>query len=215
MIAAATAIVRSCACVALLVAWPSAARADTEWDWHFMPHVGVSFGGDSNLVNPDASLQPQPKGRKKTFWGGSVALVGSGLLGFEADFAFAPGYFQQDDANSLIRSSRVTTLTGNVLLMAPLRWTGYSLRPYVVGGFGLVKASQQDREDLLPFTRNMRGFDIGGGATGFLTDRTGVRWDLRFFRTASATDVENPVNFGGDAPRLSFWRASMAVVIRR
>lgn len=178
-----------------------------------MPHIGVSFGGDTNLVNLDDPLQPA--GRKKTFWGGGVGLVGPGIIGFEGDFAFAPGFFQNDDANSLVKSSRVTTLMGNVLLLAPLRWTGYSLRPFAVGGFGLIKASSSDKADLLPFTRNMRGFDVGGGVVGFLTERTGVRWDLRYFRTASATDVENPVNFGGDAPRLSFWRASMAVVIRR
>jgi hypothetical protein len=196
---------------ALLVALPAPARAD--WHWDFMPHIGISFGGDTNLVL--ASDPQRSEGRKKVVWGGSVGFVGPGIFGLEADFAFAPGYFQDDSATSqLVQSSRVTTLTGNVLVMTPLRWTGYSLRPYAVGGFGLIKASLQDRDDFFTFTRNMRGFDVGGGVVGFLTDRTGVRWDLRYFRTASGEDLEHPITFGG-APRLSFWRASMAVVIRR
>jgi hypothetical protein len=46
------------------------------------------------------------------------------------------------------------------------------------------------------------------GVTGFLSDRFGVSWDVRRFRSVGGQDP------GSDGPRLSFWRANMALAIR-
>jgi hypothetical protein len=62
-------------------------------------------------------------------------------------------------------------------------------------------------------TSNMGALDIGGGATGFFSDRFGVSWDLRYFRRVSGGPDKSTGLVFGD-PELSFWRASMAIVVR-
>jgi hypothetical protein len=59
-------------------------------------------------------------------------------------------------------------------------------------------------------TRNLGGFNLGGGAMGFVTKRTGVKWDLRYVRGSGSSDTG--IAFG--SPRIHFWRATMALVIR-
>jgi hypothetical protein len=54
--------------------------------------------------------------------------------------------------------------------------------------------------------------DVGGGVTGYLSDRIGLMWDARYFRSVGEHE-----GLGGlfVIEQLSFWRASMAVVMRR
>ena len=54
--------------------------------------------------------------------------------------------------------------------------------------------------------------DVGGGATGFLSNRFGVNWDVRFFRSLGSKEGGGGVSFGPE--QLSFWRASMALAIK-
>jgi hypothetical protein len=54
--------------------------------------------------------------------------------------------------------------------------------------------------------------NLGGGAIGFITARTGVRFEIRHFR--SLEREENPFT-SESASLLSFWRATVGVVIRR
>ncbi len=51
--------------------------------------------------------------------------------------------------------------------------------------------------------------DLGGGVTGFLSDRIGVSWDVRHFRSVGGKT--RGLSFGRE--QLSFWRANMALVI--
>jgi hypothetical protein len=51
---------------------------------------------------------------------------------------------------------------------------------------------------------------LGGGATGLLSERAGVRFDLRHIRTLSRTDTI----LGDRATKLSFWRATVGVLLR-
>jgi len=67
-----------------------------------------------------------------------------------------------------------------------------------------------DVNGVLAVDSSLGTVDFGGGVTGFLTDRVGVSWDVRYFRS-----------FGGDSrgfsignEQLSYWRAMMAVAIR-
>jgi hypothetical protein len=53
--------------------------------------------------------------------------------------------------------------------------------------------------------------DIGGGATGFLSDRLGVSWELRHFRTIGRGGLSG-TSVGPE--QLAFWRATMAIAIR-
>jgi hypothetical protein len=62
----------------------------------------------------------------------------------------------------------------------------------------------------LAYSRNLSAFNLGGGVIGMLSRRTGLRWDLRYLRGIGSGDGDTLT--GG--ARLTYWRASMAVVIR-
>ena len=133
----------------------------------------------------------------------------SGVLGVEGEVALTPGYFQGDPSRVL--SSRVTTLLGNVVLAAPLSLTRESLRPYLSAGWGLMRATSNIPPELgLAYSRNLSAFNLGGGVIGMLSRRTGLRWDLRYLRGIGSREGDTLT--GG--ARLTYWRASMAVVIR-
>ncbi len=100
---------------------------------------------------------------------------------------------------------------GNAVLAAPLSWTGLSLRPYVSGGLGLVRASRTGfAPDPISTSTNLNGFNIGGGAMGFVRPHAGVKWDVRYMRGWGSS--ESGECFGGC--RLHLWRATMALVLR-
>jgi hypothetical protein len=88
----------------------------------------------------------------------------------------------------------------------------YTLRPYFVGGAGLMHAQIDHFFSVLPLSSTRPAMDLGGGATGFLTNRYGVNWDVRYFRNIGGRDASAGVSIGPE--QLSFWRASMALAIR-
>ena len=189
--------------VALLLAL-SLRPADAYADWLITPFLGNSFAPETTLLVLEAGA-----GRKTTF-GASVALLGDSLLGVEADIGHTPGFFEGNDPRGLVLTSRVTTLTGNVVIAAPLALTRESLRPYFVGGVGLMEARSTHIGGLFPLDDDLYGLDLGGGAIGFLTRRTGVRFDIRRFRAINGAD--SPFARPG-VSRLSFWRASVGLTL--
>ena len=188
-------------------AFPSSANADL----YFSPFIALKFGGETTLLDVDAvagSNDAADKAKKVT-WGGGVMWLRSGVLGVEGEVALTPGYFQGDPSRVL--SSRVTTLLGNVVLAAPLSLTRESLRPYLSAGWGLMRATSNIPPELgLAYSRNLSAFNLGGGVIGMLSRRTGLRWDLRYLRGIGSREGDTLT--GG--ARLTYWRASMAVVIR-
>lgn len=188
------------ALAALLLAVVAPASASAEWQ--LRPFIGATFAGDTTLIDLDHAAEDS----KFTF-GGNIVLLGE-FLGVEGDFGQTPGFFE---GGLLVKRSRVTTLTGNVVLALPRRLAQYSLRPYVVGGAGLMYARSEDELELLKVSRTLAALDIGGGVTGFVTNRVGVSWDVRYFRSIGAGS-NNGLSFGNE--HLSFWRAMMAGVIR-
>ncbi len=192
------AILRGLAATCLMVfALPRVAAAE----WHFTPMVGLTFLGKTNLVNSDLAA-----GKVHKNLGGSVALLGSGVVGVEGFVVWTPGFFT---GNRLVKSSRSFAAMGNVVVTTPRRWTEYSLRPFLSGGFGLINTSTT--EEVFPDRRTMSAFDIGGGAIGFLSKRTGLRFDLRYHSTLSRSSAE--LSFG--RAYLRYMTASVGVVIRR
>lgn len=178
--------------------------ADAFAGWLITPFLGNSFAPETTLLVFEAGA-----GRKTTF-GASVAFLSNSLLGVEADLGHTPGFFEGNNPLGLVLTSRVTTLTGNVVIAAPLSVTRESLRPYFVGGVGLLQARSTHAGGLFPVERDMYGFDLGGGAIGFLTPRTGVRFDLRRFKAISGED--GPFARPG-VSRLSFWRATAGLTL--
>jgi hypothetical protein len=176
-------------------------------DWMVMPSVSLTFAGSTSIVDLE-----QAAGETRLAYGGTVTWLGSLPFGVEADFGYHPGFFDRGEASELNVSSRVLTFMGNLVLAAPLAWTGESLRPYVSGGAGAIRADIDDAFDVFQVDHTLFGLNVGGGATGFINDRTGVRWDLRYFKSIKGSDEAGGVAFGD--PELSFWRASMALVLR-
>jgi hypothetical protein len=172
-------------------------------EWQLRPFIGATFGGETTLFDLDQAAG----GRKFTVGANSVWL--GEFVGVEWDLGHTPGFFQ--GSRNLVVGSRVTTLTGNVVLALPRRLAQYSLRPYVVGGAGIMNARSDDGSGVLTVSRTLAALDVGGGVTGFFTNRIGVSWDVRYFRSMGAGSNKG-LSFGNE--HLSFWRAMMAGVVR-
>jgi hypothetical protein len=173
-------------------------------EWQLKPFAGLTFGGDTTLVDVG-----EGRDKKHLALGVGVLQLGE-VVGFEGEFAYAPDYFE--GSTGLVLRSSVLTLMGNVVVAMPRRTVEYSLRPYVVGGFGLVRASTRDLVDALSLRENMPAFNVGGGVTGFLTETVGVSWDVRYFRSVRQPQQATGTSIG--SPELSFWRANMALALR-
>ena len=186
--------------MALLTAFPTRASAD----WLITPFLGTTFGGESPFLDPELSA-----GSAKTIFGGSVALLSRGVFGVEADFGESPRFFERDSRGGLITSSNLATFTGNIVLALPLGLTRESLRPYVVAGGGLIHAASNNIIGFESFDRTLSALDVGGGAIGMISTRTGFRFDLRHFRSLYAQDLLLPTT-----AHLSFWRATVGVTLR-
>jgi hypothetical protein len=187
------------ACCLCLVAAPRTAVAE----WHFTPMVGLTRPIKTNIVNATKDSHPN--------FGGGVTLLGAGVLGAEGLIVMTPGVFQTS-VGDFIESSRTIAVMGNVVLTTPRRWTEYNLRPFVSGGLGLLHASQTDKTGAFSTHTNLTGINIGGGAIGFFSSSTGIRFDLRYYSSLQRSD-QGPVAFG--RPYLSYTTASVGVVIRR
>jgi hypothetical protein len=190
---------RAClAALGLLLAVPARARAE----WQFKPFLGATFGASTTFYDLDQTV-----GNPHVTFGATGLLLGE-FLGVEGDFAYVPGFFT---GGVLVSSSGVTTLTGNVVVAVPRHTAGYSLRPYFVGGAGLMHATSSLFENTEGLSATLPAMDLGGGATGFLSTRVGLNWDVRYFRSIGTGQIRGQ-SLGPE--QLSFWRATMAVVIR-
>ena len=181
---------------------------DARADYLFIPFIGGAFAGRTTFLDLE-----EAEGSAQLIFGGSAGWLSSGVLGFEGDFAYAPRFFERDNLTGNIFDSTLVTLNGSVIAAVPLAVTGYSLRPYAIGGMGLIHSSITFIAPLDPqnVDDNSLGFNVGAGAIGFLTPRTGVRFELRHFRT-----LERQADLAGEvSARLSFWRFTVGVVIRR
>lgn len=194
-------------CAAVLALHPRPAAAE----WHLTPMIGITFGGTTSIVDPQLVAD-----KKHWNFGGAVRFIGPGLLGVEGLFVYMPGFFDGTNPDlPPVASSRSFALMGNVVLSVPSR-NRYGLRPFLSGGIGLLQASWTDLRDppILPaVNEKLTGYNIGGGAVGFLSDRTGVRFELRHFGTLIPTaPPSEAIAFGNT--RLRYWVASAGVVFR-
>ncbi len=193
---------RVVALVAILFCWPGQAGAE----WQVKPFIGVTVAGGTNYF---ADLE-QAVGKPKAVIGISAAVVGE-VFGVEVDVARGPGFFQTGKAD-LVLTSSMTTLTGNVTVALPRRMTEYTLRPYFVGGAGLLRPSTKTFGGVFELSGNLATVDLGAGVTGFVSRRFGVSWDVRRFQSIGGNTDE--LTTDGGPVKLSFWRANMALAIR-
>jgi len=187
--------------IALLLFAPAPATAE----WQIRPFIGFTFGGTTTFVDLE-----QATGEQKAVIGISGGWLGE-IFGFEGDFGLSPGFFQTAEKDLLLESG-VRALTGNVVVAMPRRMTEYGLRPYFVGGAGLIHVKILGRFEAVEVNRTLPAMNIGGGVTGFLTQRIGLNWDVRRFSTMRGEGETVGNSFGNE--QLSFWRATMAVAVR-
>ena len=203
-------------CLCLLLA-PRMAAAE----WHFTPTFGVTFAGSTTLYDPQNGT-----GKKHINFGGIVSRFGEGVIGVEGIVLYTRNFFESDEpldpSNTIpppeIAKSYTLSVTGNVVLTVPKRWTEYFLRPYVSGGFGMLRAVSIDQpafqtESVFPVHSTMPGFTIGGGAIGFLSQTTGIRFDVRYHGGLRRDPKDDPVN--GPELKFRYMTAEIGLVIRR
>jgi hypothetical protein len=182
---------------------PAVARAE----WQVRPFIGFTFGSETSFIDPENAIVD-----KNLVIGASGGWLGE-IFGLEADWGRAPGFFQTDAvAEPLVTQSAVTTLTGNVVIAWPRRLAGYGLRPYFSGGAGLMHVDLLGRITAIRHNRTLPALSLGGGVTGFLSDRVGLNWDIRRLSTFRG-EGETLGNSLGDE-QLSLWRATMGVALR-
>jgi hypothetical protein len=192
------------------VARPAAA------DWLFTPFVGITFKGDTTFF--EAELEATS--HKHWNFGGAATLTTSTPFGAEAYFVYTPSFFRngQESADSVAfgaKGSQLYALMGNFVVTTPKRWRESGLRPFVSAGAGFIHAAQTDKrpEQFLTFSRNLPALNVGGGAIGVLSDRTGVRFDLRYIGTFKDVDEDPNIALGGRL-HLRYWTTSIGVVLR-
>lgn len=204
------AVLRTLVLAGLLLSLPATGAAE----WQFAPLLGYTFRGATTIVDLEGAT-----GDRHWHLGGTARVVGDGPVGLETLFVYTPGFFQRPQdvpIDARVTSSRTFALMGNAVLTTPRRWAQYGLRPYVSGGVGLLHASANDLQDNLPVNLNLTGMNVGGGAVGFVTDRVGLRFDLRFFRKIhgpNPDDLEVPPTIF-EPIRLQYWTGSVGLVIR-
>ena len=198
-------------CGLLVVLRPAAAHAE----WQFAPFLGFSFGGDTNLVVTQVVDR---------HWnlGGAVRLVGAGPIGLESVFVYVPGIFEtpppdpfsNTPPSQAITKSHSFALMGNVVLTTPRAWNQYGLRPFISGGLGLLRVSHNDIA--FPARGNLPAYNVGGGAVGFLTDKVGLRFDLRYYRTLPPGQEpgDQTVTEFQDRVHVHYWTGSVGVVFK-
>src|SRR5437868_735049 len=195
------------ACCLVLLAAPATATAQ----WHVSPSLGMTFGGNTTLVDPDNAT-----GGVHPALGISGMWLSKGIFGIEGLATLTPGFFQNDDSR-FIDSSRATAYMGNLVVTAPRKYTEYFLRPFVSGGFGMLRVTESDRgaalaSSVFALHANLAGFNVGGGAIGFISQSVGVRFEFRYFSTLHGT--ERPPGEALGEARLRYMVTSAGLVFR-
>lgn len=201
-------------CAAALLVWARPAAAE----WQFAPFFGWEFGGHTSFYDPEFATDHTHRA-----FGVTITRIGRGPIAFEGSALLVPGFFNdpkrandptRPETLDIITSSYIFALMGNVVVAAPQRWNEYGLRPYVSGGAGLLRAYATDERNILPPLRQrLFAANVGGGAVGFITDRTGIRFDLRFFSNVRNVADTEAVTLSG-RKHLRFWMGSVGLVLR-
>jgi len=207
--------VRKCLVTAVVVlATSTVAPRSASADWVLTPFVGWNFGGSAD-VNGNGGLSTVNRFAHKVNYGVSAAYMGKGILGAEADFGYSPSFYSNTTTTGFQFSStnNVTTLTGNVIVGVPLGGDHAQIRPYAVGGVGLIRSHVGDAAGLFDVSsKNDFGFDVGGGVMGFMSQNVGLRGDVRYFRGFKGAPSNSATGLA--LGNFQFWRASAGVTFK-
>lgn len=205
---------KSLVTAAIALAASTVAARSASADWVLTPFVGWNFGGSAD-VSGNGGVSTVNRFAHKANYGVSAAYMGKGIVGGEVDFGYSPSFYANTTTTGFqfASSNNVTTLTGNVIVGIPVGGHGTSVRPYAVGGVGLLRSRVGDAAGLFNVTsKNDFGFDLGGGVMGFINENIGLRGDVRYFR--GFTGAPSGSATGLALGNFQFWRASAGVTFK-
>ena len=85
----------------------------------------------------------------------------------------------------------------------------------MAGGVGIIKSKLDGGNQLVAdLDSSDLGFNVGGGVTGFFTDKIGIRGDVRYFRQMREAEADEDDILDVTVGDLRFWRGSVGVVFR-
>ena len=172
----------------LFTAGPAAAQG------FINPFLGFDYGGDSGC--PTAS-DCDNKHSNLGVAGGKLGAI----AGAEVEFAYARDFF--GDTPGVDTS--VLTLMTNAIVGPRIG----AIRPFLLGGVGLIKSHVElDAGSLLDSSNNF-GWNIGGGIILMFGEHVGVRGDIRRFTSFQELSI---LGFGLSEEKLTYNRASAGVV---
>ena len=176
----------------LVIVVPAAASAQG----FISPFIGYDFGGDSGC------LELTDCEDKNGNYGVSFGAMGR-VVGFEAEIGYAKDFFGESPDTS----SSVLTFMANLMIGPKIG----PVRPYVVGGLGMVKThAELTVTDLLEDDNTDFGWDFGGGLMVMFGENVGVRGDIRRFSTFDLPEILG-LDLGEGS--LSFNRVAAALVL--
>lgn len=173
-------------------ATPSPAAAD----WLLTPYIGGTL---LDITDTGTRL----------VGGGSISWMGP-VAGFELDLGNAPAFLESKTGQA-IDDSNLLTFMGNVVV--PFPTTSSRIRPYAVGGLGLVHTKVTMPGNTLEIDDENFGFDLGGGLTAFLNEHVGLRGDFRYFRAIRNDDASAEADAVGIS-ELKFLRGTFGVTFK-
>ena len=170
------------------------------------PFVGLKFGGGTSIVDLELAA-----GKRALTLGGSIVVLGDGILDYEVDFGYVPSYFENGRGAPLVKpGSYAIDLTGGLIAALPAGVTGGGLQPYVVVGIGLISAQAADVLEIFQIRRTVPAYKIGIGAQGLLSNLVGVRFDLRHVRSLTGDDG----SLARVGRRISYSRFTLGLLLR-
>jgi opacity protein-like surface antigen len=173
----------------MLTAAPASAQG------FILPFIGFDYGGDSGCRIATGCED------QNSNIGVAAGKMGA-IAGAEVEFNYARNFFGDTEGvdNNLL------TLMANVFVGPKIA----AVRPYVIGGVGLIKTHVEFTTGSFLDSSNNFGWDIGGGLMAMFGEHVGVRGDVRRFQ--SFTD-QNILGFGLADEKIGFNRATIGLVL--
>jgi opacity protein-like surface antigen len=190
-------ILRCLALAALSTLTTLAVPARAHADGFISPLIGFDFGGDASCQTASNC-----EDKRLNFGVGLGAM--NAVLGFEEEFAYARDFF---GIRPGVQNSSVLTLMSNFMLVPKLG----PVRPYVLGGVGLIKTHTEfTLTSLTSSDNNNFGWDVGGGLMVTIVPHVALRGDIRYFHSFQDLGAIPIIPVANQ--KLDFGRAAAAVV---
>ena len=157
--------------IVLTMLAPNLAHAD----WVVKPFAGVSVASNHGFVDLE-----QAAGKTKPFVGVAVGWQPT-TLGFEVEFATAPGFFEH--TGDLLEAGRLATVMGNVTWLLPHPGSTARLRVYVSAGAGVAHVTLEDALGAFSSRSTLIAANAGGGVLVRVRSRLSLNADVKYFRS--------------------------------